>query len=95
MGVVGESVTENNTVENIEALLKTAKETVIQVFISPHYYFPHDHGWKFEGALEALMHDVGMFDRTGPLNVEGFEGTGLFSPGDGPQPCRTIVSNPL
>ncbi len=75
-GVVGESVTENNTVENIEALLKAAKENNIQVFISPHYYFPHDHGWHFEGALEALMHNIGMFDRKGPLNVEGFEGSG-------------------
>ena len=37
-GVVGESVTENNTVENMETLFKTAKENGIQVFISPHYY---------------------------------------------------------
>ena len=75
-GIVGESVTENNTVENIEKLFIAAKENDIQVFISPHYYFPHDHGWKFEGALETLMHSVGMFDRTGPLSVEGFEGSG-------------------
>jgi len=75
-GVVGESVTENETVGNIEALLKAAKENGIQVFISPHYYYPSDHGWKFEGALEALMHDIGMFDRKGPLNLEGFEGSG-------------------
>ena len=75
-GVVGESVTENNTVENLEALLKAAKENDIQVFISPHYYFPHDHGWHFEGALEALMHHAGMFDRKGPLNLDGFEGSG-------------------
>jgi nicotinamidase-related amidase len=45
-GVVGESVTENNTVENIEALLKAAQENGMQVFISPHYYYPSDHGWK-------------------------------------------------
>ena len=75
-GVVGESVTENNTVENIEALLKAAKENGMQVFISPHYYYPSDHGWKFEGALEALMHTIGMFDRKGPLSLEGFEGSG-------------------
>ena len=74
-GVVGESVTENNTVENIEKLFKTAKENDIQVFISPHYYFPHDHGWHFEGALEAVMHHAGMFDRKDPLSVEGFEGS--------------------
>ena len=75
-GVVGESVTDNNTVENIEALLKAAKENGIQVFISPHYYYPTDHGWQFEGSLEVLMHNLGMFDRTGPLSLEGFEGSG-------------------
>ncbi len=75
-GVVGESVTENNTVENIETLLKLAKENDILVFISPHYYYPTDKDWKFEGALEVLMHKIGMFDRKGPLNLEGFEGSG-------------------
>ncbi len=75
-GVVGESVTENNTVENIELLLKAAKQNGIQVFISPHYYYPADHGWKFEGALEKLMHDINMFDRKGPLSLEDFEGSG-------------------
>ncbi len=75
-GVVGESVTENNTVENIETLLKLGKQHGIPIFISPHYYFPTDHGWQFEGALEKLMHNIGMFDRKGPLNLEGFENSG-------------------
>jgi nicotinamidase-related amidase len=75
-GVVGKSVTENNTVENIDNLFKSAKAHDMPVFISPHYYFPHDHGWKFEGALEALMHKIGMFDRKDALSVEGFEGSG-------------------
>ncbi len=75
-GMVGKNVTEVNTVENIETLFKSAKANGIQVFISPHYYFPTDHGWKFEGALEKAMHNAGMFDRKGPLNVEAFEGSG-------------------
>jgi nicotinamidase-related amidase len=75
-GVVGKSVTENNTVENIERLFRAAKSSGIPVFISPHYYYPTDHGWKFEGALEALMHKIGMFDRKGPLSLEGFKGSG-------------------
>lgn len=75
-GVVGKSVTDNNTVENIESLLKAAKANDIPVFISPHYYFPTDHGWQFEGALEKLMHTIGMFDRKGALTTEGFEGSG-------------------
>ena len=75
-GVVGKSVTANNTVENIETLLKTAKASGIPVFISPHYYFPTDNSWQFEGALERLMHNIGMFDRAGQLNLEGFEDSG-------------------
>jgi nicotinamidase-related amidase len=75
-GVVGESVTRNNTVANIESLLKAAKQNGIPVFISPHYYYPTDKGWQFEGALETLMHAIGMFDRAGPLDIEGFENSG-------------------
>ena len=75
-GVVGKSVTDNNTVENIESLFKAAKANDIPVFVSPHYYYPTDHGWQFEGALEKLMHNIGMFDRKGALTTEGFEGSG-------------------
>lgn len=75
-GVVGKSVEANNTVENIETLFRMAKTNDIPVFVSPHYYYPHDHGWKFEGALEKLMHNIGMFDRKDPLSVEGFEDSG-------------------
>lgn len=75
-GVVGESVQENNTVENIEALFKAAKQSGMPVFVSPHYYYPTDHGWKFEGRLERLMHEIHMFDRRGALDLEGFAGSG-------------------
>ena len=96
-GVVGNSVTENNTIENIESLMKAAKTNGLPLFISPHYYYPTDHGWQFEGALEALMHKIGMFDRKGALALEGFEGSGAdwlerYKPfiEDG----QTIISNP-
>jgi nicotinamidase-related amidase len=75
-GVVGASVTENNTVENIGALLAAAKEAGMMVAISPHYYYPSDHGWKFSGPLEKLMHAIGMFDRPGPLSLDNFDGSG-------------------
>ena len=48
-GVVGESVTENGTVDNLESLFQAAKEASLPVFVSPHYYYPHDHRWRFEG----------------------------------------------
>ena len=75
-GVVGKNVKENGTVENIDALFATAKSVDMPVFISPHYYYPHDHRWEVEGALEALMHSIGMFDRKDALSLEGFEGSG-------------------
>jgi nicotinamidase-related amidase len=75
-GVVGESVTENNTVENLDRLMQAAKEGGYELFVSPHYYYPTDHGWKFAGALEVLMHNIGMFDRASPLSLDGFEGSG-------------------
>lgn len=75
-GVVGKSVEENNTVANIERVFKIAEGNNIPVFISPHYYYPHDHQWKFEGALEKLMHNINMFDRNDPLSLEGFENSG-------------------
>ncbi|WP_246040462.1 cysteine hydrolase [Roseovarius arcticus] len=75
-GVVGQSVTEHNTVANIETLFQAAKAANITVAVSPHYYYPTDHGWKFEGALEKLMHKIGMFDRPGALDLDGFENSG-------------------
>ncbi len=75
-GVVGESVTKNGTVEHLEQLFNTADSTGTPIFISPHYYVPHDHKWDFGGSLEHLMHDIHMFDRAGQLDTTGFEESG-------------------
>jgi nicotinamidase-related amidase len=75
-GVVGQSITENGTVENLEALFAVAEEMNMPVFVSPHYYFEHDHEWHFEGTLETLMHGIGMFDRPHALTLDGFDGSG-------------------
>lgn len=75
-GVVGESVTEHDVVANLARLFHAAKAVDMPVVISPHYYYPHDHRWAFEGALEKVMHSIGMFDRPGPLDVSGLDGSG-------------------
>ena len=49
--LVGKSVEENGTVEHIETLLKTAKTCGYPVFVSPHYYYPTDKGWKVCGTV--------------------------------------------
>jgi len=74
--LVGDSVKENNTIENIERLFKAAKKNGFEVFISPHYYYPTDHDWKFGGTVEKLMHEIKMFDRQGALSLEGFSESG-------------------
>ena len=75
-GLVGGSVEEHDTVGHIEQLFKAAKDKGYDLFISPHYYYPTDRGWKFGGTVEKMMHDIGMFDRKGALSTEGFSGSG-------------------
>ena len=95
--LVGDSVEANGTVEHIGQLLQAAKASGHEVFISPHYYYPTDHEWQFGGTLENMMHEIDMFARTGPLDLEGFEGSGAdwlepYKPyiNDG----KTVIANP-
>jgi nicotinamidase-related amidase len=96
-GLVSRSVNQNNVVEHIEALFKAAKGNGYDVFISPHYYYPTDQGWRFGGTVEKMMHEINMFARKGALTLEGFEGSGAdwlerYKPyiDDG----KTIVASP-
>ena len=73
---VGASVMENKTVENIERLFQAAKQHGFEVFISPHYFFPTDRRWKFNGPLETSEHENKMFARRGVLNLDGLIGSG-------------------
>jgi biuret amidohydrolase len=96
-GVVGESVTELDTVANLERLFIAAKKAGITVAISPHYYYPSDHSWKVSGPLEKLMHQIGMFDRAGPLTLQGFAGSGAdFMPQYKPyiEDGKTVIASP-
>lgn len=72
----GESITEHGTVANLGRLFAAAKRAGVPVVVSPHYYYPHDHRWGFAAGGEALMHRLRMFDRRGPLTLEGFAGSG-------------------
>lgn len=74
--LVRESLQENHTIENMERLFKAAKADGFEVFISPHYFYPTDKGWKFNGPLETDEATSGMFARTGILNLDGLDGSG-------------------
>jgi nicotinamidase-related amidase len=75
-GAVGASVTENRTVENMERIFQTAKTNGYEVFISPHYFYPTDSTWKFNGPLETGEFETHSFARTGPLTLAGFANSG-------------------
>ena len=71
-----ESLAENNTIENLDRLFAAAKQHGFEVFISPHYFYPTDAGWKFNGPLEADEAAGGYFQRRGILNLDGLAGSG-------------------
>jgi nicotinamidase-related amidase len=74
--LVGDSVKDNNTIENIEQVFKASKQNGFEVFISPHYYYPTDYAWKFAGTVEQMMLKSKEFDRSGALSLHGFLGSG-------------------
>jgi nicotinamidase-related amidase len=75
-GVLGASVTDNNTVGNMVRIFEAAKNLGYEVFISPHYFYPTDHGWKLNGPLETMEFQTGTFQRSGPLDLTGFQNSG-------------------
>lgn len=75
-GAVGASVTENNTVANLAALMETAVGEGYPIVISPHYFYPSDSQWQFNGPLESDEFATGTFARVGALNLTGFAGSG-------------------
>ena len=77
---VAASVTENYTRENIERIFKLAKVNGYDVFISPHYFYPTDSGWKFNGPLETEEFRTHTFARSGPLDLAGFPNSGADWP---------------
>ncbi len=74
--LVGASVRENNTVENLARLFAAAKAGGYGVFVSPHYLYPHDRAWGFGGPVEHMMLESREFYRPDPLGRDGLAGSG-------------------
>ena len=94
---VGASVTENNTVQHLLAILTAAKASGFGVFISPHYFYPTDSSWLVNGPLESDEFRTNTFARSGALTLEGFTGSGAdwleeFKPYI--QDGKTVVASP-
>lgn len=79
--LIAESLAANNTAANLERLMAAAKGYDFPVFISPHYYYPHDHAWTLPVTpLEDLAHQIGLLGRKGPLSLDAFEKSGADFP---------------
>jgi nicotinamidase-related amidase len=79
--LISDSLERNNTAENIERLLRAAQAANLNVFVSPHYYYPHDHQWTAPlTPLEDLAHRAELLRRKDPLSLEGFAGSGADFP---------------
>ncbi|MCG7595731.1 cysteine hydrolase [Mycobacterium sp. PSTR-4-N] len=74
--VLRDSVAENRTVEHLVELLSAAHGNGYGVFVSPHYFYPTDHRWLFNGPLETDELRTDTFARRGPLTLDGFRGSG-------------------
>jgi nicotinamidase-related amidase len=96
--LIEDSLAANDTLANMEALLRAARDGGYPVFVSPHYYYSADRRWVApQGALEALLRGRKIVDRKGPLSLDGFEGSGA----DWPErfkpyldACDTVVASP-
>src|SRR4051812_48234969 len=65
--LIERSLAANDAANNLEALLVKAKSMDIPVFISPHYYYPHDDRWAAPlTPLEDFAHRIGLVGRQGP-----------------------------
>ena len=75
------SLARNGTAANLERLIVAANAAAIPVFVSPHYYYPHDHRWSAPlTPLEDLAHEVGLVPRRDPLTEDGTDGFGAEFP---------------
>ena len=95
--VLEASVTENRTVEHLVAIFTAAKANGFGVFISPHYFYPTDHNWLFNGPLESDELATNTFGRVGALSLDGFAESGadwldVFKPFI--EDSATVVASP-
>lgn len=75
------SLAANDTANNLERLIVAANIASVPIFISPHYYFPHDHRWSAPlTPLEDLAHEVGLVPRRDTLSGNGTDGFGADFP---------------
>lgn len=75
-GLVKDNVTRLHTNDNIASLMKAAKSSNMQLFVSPHSYHEHDKHWHNRGPVQSLMNEIDMFRVDGPTTYANFKDSG-------------------
>ena len=66
--MIEELMKRNNVNSNLESLLQAAKTHDLPVFMSPHYFYPHDHKLNTHlGPMEDLALNGGVVARQSPI----------------------------
>ncbi|GAA0353804.1 isochorismatase family cysteine hydrolase [Bacillus horti] len=52
-----------NTLNNLELLMSTAMKKGYRLFISPHYLYPHDYGWKYTGNEQDMLINLRIYQK--------------------------------
>lgn len=81
--MIADKLKELNVFDNIEELLKCAKENDYYVIHSPHYYYPTDLQWVApNNAISDYLVNLpaGFVGRKDPVDLEGFHGSGADYP---------------
>jgi nicotinamidase-related amidase len=74
--LIAESLKKNNTIANMELLLKTAQELGYFIIHSPHWYYPTDLQWQVAPtAIADYLIGIGFCGRKDPVDLEGFHGS--------------------
>ncbi len=52
-----------NTLGNLELLINTAMSKGYQLFVSPHYIYPHDYSWQFTGVEQKMLLKLRVYQK--------------------------------
>jgi nicotinamidase-related amidase len=79
--MIEEIMNKNRVNSNLEALLEASMDNDFPVFMSPHYFFPHDHHKRTHlGPMEDLALNAGVVARQSVLSFEGTSHSGADIP---------------
>jgi nicotinamidase-related amidase len=89
-----DNIEKNNTIQNLELLMSTALKKGYQLFMSPHYLYPHDYGWQFQGNEQNMLLVLRMYQKANEYSPPSFGADFVHSFKPYIFDRRTIISTP-